>query len=166
LYQVLSFLFSLDYCISIRTIVVQIQRLLCDLWCFCQRWCVFLMGSRPPLWCVLCNQGVWLLSGILRDFWGLDVALGKEWTSIKLFVLIFLSLISFKFVLLWFLITTDKNNQLFRKNNRLIFWNHIKNIFVFCWIDFYFIDFSLAFNPPSTFAKIFHKTIPPPPPLV
>jgi len=52
------------------------------------------------------------------------LAFGKERTCIKLSILIFLYLISFKYVLLWFLITVDKNNQ-------LIFWNHIKNIFVF-----------------------------------
>ena len=68
----------------------------------CQRWCVFLKGSRSPLWCVLCNQGVWLLSEILRGFWGLDVALAKEWTNIKLYVLIFLS-----FVLTLLIKTTD-----------------------------------------------------------
>ena len=98
-----------------------------------------------------------MVSVFLVISWGLDVALGKEWTSIKLYVLIFLSLISFKFVLLCFLINADKNNWLFCKNNWLIFWNYIKNIFVFAEL----ISTSLISHWLSIYLqhlrKIFHK---------
>ena len=100
LYQVLSFIFSLDHCIFVRTVGVQIQRVFWILWCDCQRWCVFLKGSRSPFWCVSCNQSVWLLSGILRGFSGTGCSSWLRVSQYKFLVWIFLSLISLNLFLL------------------------------------------------------------------
>jgi len=63
---------------SFLTIVVLCELLFCSFrgcsencGVFCQRWCVFLKGPRLPLWCVLCNQGFWLLSelSVVAEDW-------------------------------------------------------------------------------------------------
>ena len=146
--------FSLDYCIYVKTGVVQIQRLLWNLWCFAKD-SVCSWRVQDHLFGVCCVIKVLDFLVNSQRFMRTGCS---SWLSVnqhKLFVLIFVSLLFFKFVFN----TADKNIWLFRKNNRLIFWNHIKNSFGIGWIDFYLIDSSLVFNLPSTFAKIFHKQL-------
>jgi len=103
LYRVLSFLFSLNNCISVRTIGVQIQRMFWILRCDCQRWCVFLKGSRSSLWCVCVVIKVfWFLSGILKGFLGTGCSTWLRVNQYKFTVWIFLSLISLNQFLLEF----------------------------------------------------------------
>jgi len=54
--QVYSKLFHFDFCIGVKIVGVQIQRVFINLWCFAKG-SVFLKGSRSLLWCVVCNQG-------------------------------------------------------------------------------------------------------------
>jgi len=56
-----------------------------------------------------------------------------------------------------FLLTTDINNQLNRKNNRLIFWKSTKTALCIAFLSFFLCDSSLTFIIPSKFVKIFHK---------
>jgi len=70
----------------------------------------FLKGSRSFLWWCLCVICIWLLSGLLNGFWGLDVALGLRVNQYKLFVYLFLLSNSFKFSCYCF---TGINNRFF-----------------------------------------------------
>ena len=131
--QVYSIFFFLDYCISV---VVLPRSVVCSWgvqdqysWCGLPKVVCFLRGSRSLLWCVVFVIWFWLLNGLLSGFWGLDVALGvrvNQYTSVCV-ILSFLDLTYICFKL--FLLTADKNNRLFRQNNRLFFWYHPKTVF-------------------------------------
>jgi len=60
-----------------------------------------------------------------------------------------------------FVLTVDKNNQLNRKNIRLIFWKSTKTALCIAFLNFFLCDSSLAFIISSKFSKIFHKQFTP-----
>ena len=121
----------------------------------------FLRGSRSLLWCVMFVIWFWLHSGLPSDFWGLDVALGVKVNQYKSVCVILsfpdLTYICFKL----FLLTVDKNNRLFRQNNRLFFWYHLKTILGICFLDSFLWNSTLNFIIPSKFAKISYKQFTP-----
>ena len=122
--------FFLDYCIYV---VVLPRSVVCSWgvqdqhsWCGLPKVVCFLRGSRSLLWCVMFVIWFWLHSGLPSGFWELDVALGVRVNQYKSVCVIFsfhdLIYIYFKL----FLLTADKNYRLFRQNNRLFFWCHLK----------------------------------------
>ena len=121
----------------------------------------FLRGSRSLLWCVMFVIWFWLHSRLPSGFWGLDVALGVRVNQYKSVCVILsfpdLTYIYFKL----FLLTADKNNRLFRQNNRLIFWKSTKTTLCIAFLDSFLYNSSLAFIIPSKFAKISYKQFTP-----
>jgi len=103
-----------------------------------------------------------LHSGLPSGFGGLDVALGVRVNEYKSICVIlsfpYLTYICFKL----FLLTADKNNQLNRKNNQLIFWKSTNTTLCIAFLSFFLCDSSLALIIASKFSKIFYKQFTPP----
>ena len=130
-------------------------------WCSLPKVVCFLRGSRSLLWCVMCVIWFWLHSGLPSGFWGLDVVLGVRVNQYK-FVCVILSFpdlthICFKL----FLLTADKNNRLFRQNNRLFFWYHLKTGLGICFLDSFLCNSTLNLIIPLKFTKICYKQFTP-----
>ena len=163
--HVYSIHFFLDYCIFV---VVLPRSVVCSWgvqdqhsWCGLSKVVCFLRGSRSLLWCVVFVIWFWLHSGLPSDFWGLDLALGVRVNQYKSVCVILsfpdLTYICFKL----FLLTVDKNNWLFRQNNRLIFWKSTKTALCIAFLDSFLCNSSLAFIIPLKFAKISYKQFTP-----
>jgi len=74
------------------------------------------------------------LEDLAAGFMGLDVALGVRVNQYK-FVCVILSLPDLTYICFkLFLLTADKNNRLFRQNNRLFFRYHLKTILGICFL--------------------------------
>ena len=151
--------FFLDYCISV---VVLRRSVLCSWgvqdqhsWCGLSKVVCFLRGSRSLLWCVVFVIWFWLHSELPSSLWGQDVAFGVRVSQYKLFACLSLTLNSLNPVFKLFKVLTGINNRLFRINNRLFFWYHLKTVLVLCFLDDFFLcNSALNFIIHSKFAKI------------